>query len=178
MIKKSIVIFLIAVLAVFAASCQKTEDNTALLTEIESLKAQISTLTEENALLKETSGTDIDTEALLELRNVLDSNLYGALNALIQGDTTTALEGFTSTVEVKDGKLTSLYGKGTVEFIIPERPMNLRQRAFWQEADVYNAIYEIHDSGYSTPDERLNSLNVIYMKQDGVWKIDSIFIDE
>jgi hypothetical protein len=56
--------------------------------------------------------------------------------------------------------------------------MNLRQRAFWQDGDSFNAIYEIHDSGYDTPDERLNTLNVLYMRQDGVWRIDALFIDE
>lgn len=178
MIKKSLMYLLIATLIILSAGCQKTEDNSALLAEIESLKAQVTTLTDENEMLKETAKLQPDTETLLELRNLLDSKFYSTLNALIEGNTATALEGFTSSVEIKDGKLISLYGKGTIEFTIPERSMNLRQRTFWQEGNVYNSIYEIYDSGYTIPDERINTLNVIYMNLDGVWKIDSIFIDE
>jgi hypothetical protein len=179
MFKKRILILLLLVsVSLIAAGCQKPVDSTALQEEIDALKDQVSALTTENEALKAQVGSSVNAEGLYDLRNTLDSQLYGALNALIRGDTATALESFTPSVTVKDSTLTSLYSKGTVEFLIPQRPMNLRQRAFWQDGDSFNAIYEIHDSGYDTPDERLNTLNVLYMRQDGVWRIDALFIDE
>jgi|GEM_PF-2324056 len=180
MLKKSLLIFVMIAAILVAAGCNKTEAPADLQGEIDTLKAQVIELSEENETLKAalTSLQASDTESLLELRNTLDSNLYGTLNALIRGEHAAALESFTSSVTVKDGNVISLYGKGTVEFAIPERPMNLRQRAFWQDGASYNAIYEIFDAGYAEQDERLNTLNVLYLKQDGVWKIDAIFIDE
>jgi len=180
MLKKSLLLFVMIAAILVAAGCTKTEAPADLQVELDALKAQVIELTEENETLKATvtSLQATDTESLLELRNMLDSNLYGTLNALVRGEHAAALESFTSSVEVKDGSVVSLYGKGTVEFVIPERPMNLRQRAFWQDGDSYNAIYEIFDAGYTEQDERLNTLNVLYLKQNGVWKIDAIFIDE
>lgn len=180
MLKKSLLIFMLIAAILVATGCKTTEAPADLQGEIDTLKTQVIELTEENETLKATvtSLQATDTESLLELRNTLDSNLYGTLNALIRGEHATALESFTSSVEVKDGNVVSLYGKGTVEFTIPERPMNLRQRAFWQDGATYNAIYEIFDAGYAESDERLNTLNVLYLKQNGVWKIDAIFIDE
>lgn len=179
--KKKRLILLVSLLALSALSgCQKSSESAALQAEINSLKVQLAELTEENEALKAAAELNetVSTEALLELRNMLDSQLYGTLNALIRGDVSTALPTFTPSVEVKDGIVTSLYGKGTVEFTIPQRPMSLRQRAFWQDGDTFSAIYEVFDAGYALPDERLNTLNVLYLRQNGNWKIDAIFIDE
>ncbi|SCZ81692.1 hypothetical protein [Acidaminobacter hydrogenoformans] len=180
MIKKSLLTFLILVAVLVAAGCQNSEPPVDLQGEIDMLKAQVVELTDENEALKaELAAIETeDPESLLELRNTLDSNLYGTLNALIRGENSAVTEAFTPSVEIEDGVITSLYGKGTVEFIIPEQPMNLRQRAFWQDGNTYNAIYEIYNSGYDTPDERLNTLNVLYLKQNDTWQIDAIFIDE
>lgn len=180
MIKKSLFTFLIFAAVLIAAGCQNNEPPVDLQGEIDMLKAQVAELTQENETLKAALAANEteDTESLLELRNTLDSNLYGTLNALIRGEQSVVTEAFTPSVEIEDGIITSLYGKGTVEFIIPGEPMNLRQRAFWQDGNTYSAIYEIFDAGYESPDERLNTLNVLYLKQDDTWKIDAIFIDE
>lgn len=85
MFKKSLLICVMIAAILVAAGCNKTEAPADLQGEIDILKAQVIELSEENETLKAALASlqGSDTESLLELRNTLDSNLYGTLNALI-----------------------------------------------------------------------------------------------
>jgi hypothetical protein len=67
------------------------------------------------------------------------------------------------------------------EFLIPDRTMKLRQRAYMLQDDKYIAIYEIYDAGYNQGnkyDDRLWTLSVNYIKVNSNWKLSYIKIDE
>lgn len=118
---------------------------------------------------------------LYELRNTLDANLHSTLRALIKGDYETAKKNLASTVRIQEKKLLTSTSAGDYEFIIPDKPMNLRQRAYMMNGSIYTSIYEIYDAGYSSGnkyDERTYTLNVNYIQENGQWKMSSLTIDE
>lgn len=147
------------------------KENAQLKIEIESLKQKVET----------TNNKVKQQEELYELRNVLDNNLHSTLRALIQGNFEVAQQNLAPTVRIENKELVTRSSVGEYEFIIPDKLMNLRQRAFMMNEDHYTAIYEIYDSGYVSGnkyDDRTYTLNVDYSQGNGKWKISSLKIDE
>lgn len=170
------VVSMVLITALVIAGCsdqsQKLlKENTQLKAEVQILKQQIQS---KDAKISE-------QEKLYELRNILDNNLRYLINSLIRGDYDWAQKNIASNVKISDKKLISSTTKGEeFEFVIPDRPMNLRQRAYIMQNGNYFTIYEISDSGYSSGkyDSRIYTLNVNYVQDSGSWKLSSIKIDE
>jgi hypothetical protein len=144
----------------------------------ENQKKEIETL---NQQLKISNEKLQEAEELYYLRNTLDYNLYNILGSLIKGDSVFAKENFAPNVKISDKKLISELNGIESEFLIPDRTMKLRQRAYMLQDDKYMAIYEIHDAGYNQGnkyDDRLWTLNVNYIKVNSNWKLSYIKIDE
>jgi len=147
------------------------KENTQLKTEIESLKQQVET----------TNNKVKQQEELYELRNVLDHNLHNTLRALIKGDFEVVQQNIAPNMRIENKKLVTNTSAGAYEFVIPDKLMNLRQRAFMMNEGNYIAIYEIYDSGYVSGnkyDDRTYTLNVAYSLGNGKWKMSSLKIDE
>lgn len=167
-------LILICVLVLVGCSNQNpnlVKENVELKTEIESLKQQIETI---NNKAKQ-------QDELYELRNTLDNNLYNTLKALIKGDFKVAQQNIAPTMRIENKKLKTNTIVGDYEFVIPDKLMNLRQRAFMRNEGNYIAIYEIYDAGYTTGnkyDDRIFTLNVAYSQVNGQWKMSSLKIDE
>jgi len=122
-----------------------------------------------------------ETKDLYELRNILDYTLYNILGSLINGDYVFATENFAQNVKISDKKIISESNGIKSEFLIPDRAMNLRQRAYMLLDGKYMAIYEIYDAGYNQGNkyaDRTFTLNVDYIKVNSRWKLSSIIIDE
>lgn len=174
-VKKRIT-FLVLICVLVLAGCgnqrqDMAKENDNLKTEIQSLKQQVEVVDKK---LKQ-------QDKLYELRNMLDANLHSTLRALIKGDYELAKQSLASTIRFKDKKLLASTGQVDYEFIIPEKPMNLRQRTYMMNGGEYTAIYEIFDAGYVSGnkyDERIWTLNVSYVQVNGQWKISSLKIDE
>jgi hypothetical protein len=144
----------------------------------ENQKKEIETL---NQQLKISNEKLQEAEELYYLRNILDYNLYNILGSLIKGDSVFAKENFAPNVKISDKKLISELNGLESEFLIPDRTMKLRQRAYMLRDDKYMAIYEIYDAGYNQGnkyDDRLWTLNVNYIKVNSNWKLSYIKIDE
>jgi hypothetical protein len=144
----------------------------------ENQKKEIETL---NQQLKISNEKLQEAEELYYLRNILDYNLYNILGSLIKGDSVFAKENFAPNVKISDKKLISNLNGLESEFLIPDRTMKLRQRAYMLQDDKYMAIYEIYDAGYNQGnkyDDRLWTLNVNYIKVNSNWKLSYIKIDE
>lgn len=149
------------------------KENSNLKTEIESMKQQVAVADEK---VKQ-------QDELYELRNSLDANLYFTISALIKGDYELAKKNLASTMRIQEKRLLSSTSYGDNEFIIPDTPMNLRERAYMMNdnSSIYTAIYEIYDAGYSSGnkyDERIYTLNVNYIQENGQWKMSNLMIDE
>jgi outer membrane murein-binding lipoprotein Lpp len=152
-------------------SLDLVKENAQLKIEIESLKQNV----------EATNNKVKQQEELYELRNVLDNNLHNTLRALIKGDFAVAQRNLAMNMRIESKKLITKTSVGEIEFIIPDKLMNLRQRAFMMNEGNYSAIYEIYDSGYVTGnkyDDRTYTLNVTYSQVNGEWKISSLTIDE
>lgn len=151
-------------------SQQLAKENAQLRLEIKSIQAQ---LTEAHNKIKE-------HEELYSLRNYLDNQLYLVLRTLIRGDYESAKQYLATKVIVSERKVIFKTEGTEYEFIIPERPMNLRQRAYMKQGNSYGAIYEIYDAGYSDDRymDRIHSLNVGFVKEGGQWKLSGLSIDE
>jgi hypothetical protein len=144
----------------------------------ENQKKEMETL---NQQLKISNEKLQEAEELYYLRNILDYNLYNILGSLIKGDSVFAKENFAPNVKISDKKLISELNGIESEFLIPDRTMKLRQRAYMLQGDKYMAIYEIYDAGYNQGnkyDDRLWTLNVNYIKVNSNWKLSYIKIDE
>ncbi|TGE32091.1 hypothetical protein [Desulfosporosinus sp. Sb-LF] len=149
----------------------QVKENAQLKTKIELLKQQNEAA---NNKVKE-------HEELYELRNTLDSNLNITLRSLTKGDYESAQKNLAPTIHIKDKKMITSSNAGDYEFIIPDKPMNLRQRAFMKNGGNYSAIYEMYDAGYTTGYkyvDRIYTLNVGYVQDGGTWKLSSVMIDE
>jgi len=96
---------------------------------------------------------------LYELRNILDSELHFILASLVKGEFALAKEHFSENIRVSDRKIISELNGAENEFLVPDRIMNLRQRAYWLEDGKYRSIYEIFDSGYT----RVESIMIGYI---------------
>ena len=68
------------------------------------------------------------------------------IRALIKGDYEVARKNLASTIHIQEKRLLTSTRAGDY-FIIPDNPMNLRQRAYMMNGGVYTAIYEIYDAG-------------------------------
>ncbi|KLU67247.1 hypothetical protein DEAC_c04590 [Desulfosporosinus acididurans] len=171
---KLLISVLICILFLLGCSTQSSElakENSQLKTEIQSLQQQVDTA---NNKVKQ-------QEELYNLRNNLDNNLHLILTSLIRGDYTTAEKYLDSSMRIENHKLITKLSSGNFEFIIPDRMMNLRQRAYSRNGNTYNAIYEIYDAGYTSGnkyDDRIYTLNVTYSLINGTWKLNSLMIDE
>jgi hypothetical protein len=122
-----------------------------------------------------------EVQELYYLRDNLDYNLYNILGSLINGDSVFAKQNFAPSVKISDKKLVSELNGIESEFLIPDRTMKLRQRAYMLQDDKYMTIYEIDDAGYNQGnkyDDRLWTLNVNYIKVNSNWKLSYIKIDE
>lgn len=122
-------------------------------------------------------------DELYELRNSLDSNLHFTIRALIQADYELAKKNLASTMRIQEKRLLSSTSYGDNEFVIPDKPMNLRERAYMMNSDgsIYTAIYEIFEAGYTAGnkyDDRIYTLHVKYIQENGQWKMSNLMIDE
>lgn len=141
-------------------------------------KKEIETL---NQRLKISEKNLKENQDLYNLRNILDSRLYNILDSLIKGDYVLAKQNLAKNVRISGKKILSELDGVENEFIIPDRRMNLRQRAYMLKDGKYMAIYEIFDEGYNHSnkyDDRIWTLNVNYIKSNGAWKLSYIKIDE
>ena len=144
----------------------------------ENQKKEIETL---NQQLKISKQKLQEEQNLYNLRNTLDYNLYNILGSLIKGDSVFAKENFAQSVNISNKKIISKLNGIESEFLIPDRSMNLRQRAYTLQDGKYMSIYEIYDAGYNQGnkyDDRLWTLNVNYIKVNSNWKLSYIKIDE
>lgn len=167
-------LILICVLLLVGCSNQSPDlvkENAQLKTEVESLKQQI----------ESTNNKVKQQEELYQLRNTLDNDLHNTLRALIKGDYKVAQQNIAPTMRIENKKLITKTSVGDYEFVIPDKLMDLRQRAFMMNNGNYTAIYEIYDSGYVSGnkyDDRTYTLNVTYSQINGEWKMSSLTIDE
>ena len=167
----TMLLFLLADLSGCANKGQEQDkilkDNQQLQEEVAALKLQISDMSQEN-------------EEFFMLRDLLDNNLYKTLRALVMKDYVAAKMNLASNVKVDSGNVLFKVDAKENIFLIPGRQMNLRQRTFMLQKDGYYAIYEIYDSGYKSGEynDRINTLNVTYKKENGHWLISNIMIDE
>ena len=147
------------------------KENAQLKTEVESLKQQV----------ESTNNKMKQQEELYGLRNTLDNDLHNTLRALIKGDYKVVQPNLAPTMRIDNKKLITKTSTGDYDFVIPDKLMNLRQRAFMMNNGNYTAIYEIYDSGYVSGnkyDDRTYTLNVTYSQINGEWKMSSLTIDE
>lgn len=149
------------------------KENSNLKTEIESMKQQVAV-----ANMKEKKNDE-----LYELRNSLDANLHSTIRSLIKGNYELAKKNLAATIRIQEKRLLSSTSYGDNEFIIPDKPMNLRERAYMMNSNgsIYTAIYEIYDAGYTSGnkyDDRIYTLNVNYIQENGHWKMSNVMIDE
>lgn len=144
----------------------------------ENQKKKVETLNQQLKISKQKLQED---QGLYWLRNTLDYNLYNILGSLIKGDHVFAKMNLAQNVKIYNKKIISKLNGIENEFLIPDRAMNLRQRAYSLQDGKYMAIYEIYDAGYNQGnkyDDRLWTLNVNYIKVNGNWKLSYIKIDE
>ncbi|AFM39280.1 hypothetical protein Desaci_0206 [Desulfosporosinus acidiphilus SJ4] len=167
----SVLICILFLLGCSNQSSDLAKENSQLKTEIQSLKQQV-----------DSANNKVKQQAeLYDLRNNLDNDLHNTLTALIKGDYQTAEKNLAPSMRIQDKKLITKTGSVDYEFIIPDRPMNLRQRTYLRNGDNYTAVYEIYDAGYTSGnkyDDRTNTLNVAYSLINGQWKLSSLMIDE
>lgn len=169
-------LFLICFLLLTGCGSQSQDlakENSNLKTEIESMKQQVAVADKKVKQHNE----------LYELRNSLDANLHSTISALIKGDYELAKKNLAPTMRIQEKRLLSSTSYGDNEFIIPDTPMNLRERAYMMNdnGSIYTAIYEIYDAGYTSGnkyDERIYTLNVNYTQENGQWKMSNLMIDE
>jgi hypothetical protein len=149
---------------------QLGEENAQLRLELKSVQNELS----------EINNKVNELEELYSLRNQLDNQLHLILRTLIRGDYEYVKQYLAENVQSADGKVVFEIESREFEFIIPEKPMNLRQRAYMKQGNSFSTIYEIIDSGYSDDryKERTYSLNVGFIEEGGQWKLNSLIIDE
>lgn len=173
---RSAILVLICILVL--TGCTKQDQVQDLLKENAQLKTEIELLKQQ----KEAANNKVkEHEELYALRNTLDNSLNITLRSLIKGDYESVQNKLAPTIHIKDKKLITRSTAGNYEFIIPDKPMNLRQRAFMKNGGSYSAIYEIYDAGYMTGnkyEDRIYTLNVGYVQDNGQWKLSRVMIDE